>query len=298
MRPHPPHPARPQLLTMKRLCLTPTYYRLERLQSERPPWYAPTDEPPVCLWEPCSSPENTPARSVTISYRIYIRWRCLNPECTGFSRFSDGRLTNWDTIKYDPLFLQRKPDFSGIPKLDSFRPEDFELGTGQDVSLSITAAANRGIACEKCNGCIIRRKMTVGAWTCEAQNVDIFATLYEIFSHQDFWIMANGGLHQVMVKASSATLWVNSSWNSPKNSNAIIGIEYAFDGHCSYRRYTFAGPNGSVVHISPNRTVLASDGGADSIMDGIQRAELPMQRRYLKTQIGTCSTYGESADRR
>ena len=248
--------------------------RFEKIGLKVPSWWGVKGSPlpPRRPNYSTKAPVQTCSACGTSSKQRYAPgWMCANASCTSFSKIN-GQAVN-DPPAFDPLFLgERKKWPAQVKAPFPLKPEP-PTALLNSPEMETSPYAWKGMVCPSCGGCNSRTEWD--EWKCGTEGCT-----YEIPVHHTARpASALAPEHAFEAEGHSLSF---DRWEEP-----VVRTKLEFYGYWRKATYELF-PGNYITHYFANKEINRQPGGADEILEGLQRAEMGMKRHPLENSPGEC----------
>lgn len=198
-------------------------------------------------------------------------WMCLHKECANFSKI-DGQAVI-EPPAYNAAFINERNKWraNNIPTFPLKPPPPAALVN--DPKMTTSHAAWKGMVCPHCGRCNSRTEWD--QWKCVTEGCD-----FEIpIQHTVHSAIALAPDHSFPAEGHAICF---DKWEEP-----VIRTKVEFHGY--WRKSTYELFSGNFIsHYSANTVINRQPGGADEVLEALQKAKLGMKRHFLEHSPGEC----------
>ncbi|KAF2207090.1 hypothetical protein CERZMDRAFT_51813 [Cercospora zeae-maydis SCOH1-5] len=255
-------------------------YRLERLQSDKRAWYAPSQEMITEADREIAGglTKKTCRDCQTAFPQVYLHgWMCLNSACDRFWKLCCGTDAPCGDLAFHPAFLLDRSRWQNEQEPFSVRPPIPD--SGKVMGDNLTNINTRGVVCPHCGRCNPRRLWR--GWSCDNPRCDF----------------SNFPKHVTVKPAMLHQPWDSTGEGPTLSRNRYakhLGVKVAVDHKLGFKvfTYTFDGIHGKLVHAVSNAKINSAPGGPDDMFDAMQKQDDPEMNLHLERRpfIGTGSS--------
>ncbi|QDS71316.1 hypothetical protein FKW77_001848 [Venturia effusa] len=248
-------------------------YRFERLSSASPCWWKPRDvEEPVELGD-LGAPERQTCESCEKSCeKVYLNgWMCTQAGCKSWWTLADGSRPEESDLLYDPAWLMKKTDFPPLSPPFKTRPDPWILKHDTAADAGFVWQATRGIVCQKCGRCGVRKEWS--RWVCGNSACGEVYQMPKCYMEPrhliDYYNPVDYGLF---------------SHFDDKYLDPGCHLEDTHDGNWRNLLYTIPGIDCEecwILHMAANQRILEEKGGPNDMFSELQRKDIGLMRRSI-----------------
>lgn len=255
-------------------------YRLERLDSSKSVWYAPTQAAITDQdRELAGSLIEKDCRDCNTRWpQVYLNgWMCLNSSCERFWKLYCGEDAPYGKLHYNPAFLLDRTQWTNEQEPYDVRPPIPD--SGKVIGDNLSKINTRGIVCPKCGRCNHRRLWR--GWSCENVACDFEAFPIHV-------PVKPALLHQPWDSVGDGPTLSQNKYAKHLNVKVKVSHKLGF----KVFTYTFDGIDGKLVHAVSNARINRAPGGPDDMFEAMQRQDDPEMNLHLERRpfIGTGSS--------
>ncbi|PSN72603.1 hypothetical protein BS50DRAFT_673327 [Corynespora cassiicola Philippines] len=259
-------------------------YRFEKFNVNKSSWWQASNRDDMAKLGSLPDPLVQSCRECKKeTQQIYLQgWMCLQQSCHLFWKLLPGdpadkfQEPNEDSLRYDPRWLKQKthwPNEDDDYPLTSekFNPEAISIA-GEDNALAYWL----GMVCPHCGRCILRAKWA--GWEC--QNPQCSFKQYP--SHI---VIPSRALCEPHFPLSTSYTLSRDLWE------ASVSLTPIFTHNYRIHRYKIPGVDGFVAHMIANQTVVEEPGGPNDMFEELQKINIGLERRRMKTAVAKGDSY-------
>ncbi len=241
------------------------------LDLQTPSWWGVKGSPPMKMPKIFEKPmvQTCLACGRSSKQRYTPGWMCANEKCASFSKINGQALAEAPT--YHPAFLNERhiwPRHVKAPFLSKPAPPT-DLLNNPEMSTSLSAW--KGMVCPYCGGCNSRTKWD--EWKCATTGCE-----YELpIKHTVRTASALAPEHAFQTEGHAISF--------DRYEEPVVRTSLDFHGYWKKATYELF-PGNHVTHYLANQQINRQPGGADEMLEGLQRAKMGMARHALKTSGG------------
>ncbi|KAL8926184.1 MAG: hypothetical protein Q9208_003087 [Pyrenodesmia sp. 3 TL-2023] len=196
---------------------------------------------------------------------------CVNKTCKAFWTLNGAKLTDGDTLDYNPAFIAERTMWDAeIRAPFSLVPKVLPLNEENDHVYSTMRAAYKGIVCPQCHGCIQRKRMD--GYFCETPGCG--------YSRPQLLPTLNIRA----IEQAHGAQFAGHAIPCHSIADPIKRRQTSFEG--PWRVETFDAVEGSTVkQFHSNETINSQPGGPNEMLAQMFQAGLELERRPMKQSV-------------
>lgn len=243
--------------------------RLEMIDLRRPSWWGVRDSV-----VPTRTPDYTTKAATKVcntcgitSKQRYAQWMCLNEECKNFSTLDGKAISN--PPAYNPAFIAERSQWPrGIKAPLRLKPAPPLTALLSHPEMETSLSAWKGMVCPACGRCNSRSEWD--QFKCETPGCQYEIPIQHTAVHYSALAPTNG------FEAEGHAICFNK-WDEP-----MVRRDDEFIGY--WRKATYeVWPGNYIAHFMTNLVINRQPGGADDILEALQKEKLGMKRHALKS---------------